>query len=102
MSESVPRKRNEPSPLRGTTVPMTRLRRVIAQRAVASMTSMAQVTSVVEVDVSRAVPRHSEGAVRVGRLHAGPRYRGALRVDGAFSRRAGRVSRGIREGVFSR
>lgn len=53
MSESVPRKRNEPSPLRGTTVPMTRLRRVIAQRAVASMTSMAQVTSVVEVDVSR-------------------------------------------------
>lgn len=39
--------------MRGTTVPMTRLRRVIAQRAVASMTSMAQVTSVVEVDVSR-------------------------------------------------
>lgn len=39
--------------LRGTTVPMTRLRRVIAERAVASMTAMAQVTSVVEVDVTR-------------------------------------------------
>ncbi len=43
----------EVSPLRGTTVPMTRLRKVIAERAVVSMTSMAQVTTVVEVDVTR-------------------------------------------------
>lgn len=42
----------EVSPLRGTTVPMTRLRRVIAERAVASMQSTAQLTTVVEVDVT--------------------------------------------------
>ncbi|PPF44820.1 hypothetical protein C5B85_08740 [Pseudoclavibacter sp. AY1F1] len=41
------------SPLRGTTVPMTRLRKVIAGRAVEAMTSMAQVTTVVEVDLTR-------------------------------------------------
>ncbi len=40
------------SPLRGTTVPMTRLRKVVAQRAVESMTSTAQLTTVVEVDVT--------------------------------------------------
>ena len=43
----------ETSPLRGTTVPMTRLRKVVAERAVVSMTSTAQLTSVVEVDVTR-------------------------------------------------
>jgi 2-oxoglutarate dehydrogenase E2 component (dihydrolipoamide succinyltransferase) len=41
------------SPLRGTTVPMSRLRKVIAERAVISMQSSAQLTSVVEIDVTR-------------------------------------------------
>lgn len=40
------------SPLRGTSVPMSRLRKVIAERAVASMQASAQLTSVVEVDVT--------------------------------------------------
>lgn len=40
------------SPLRGTSVPMSRLRKVIAERAVVSMQSSAQLTSVVEVDVT--------------------------------------------------
>ena len=43
----------EVSPLRGTSVPMSRLRKVIAERAVASMQASAQLTSVVEVDVTR-------------------------------------------------
>ncbi len=43
----------EVSPLRGTTVPMTRLRKVVAQRAVESMQQTAQLTSVVEVDVTK-------------------------------------------------
>ena len=43
----------EISPLRGTTVPMTRLRKVVAERAVQSMQAMAQLTSVVEVDVTK-------------------------------------------------
>jgi 2-oxoglutarate dehydrogenase E2 component (dihydrolipoamide succinyltransferase) len=43
----------EISPLRGTTVPMTRLRKVVAERAVVSMQSTAQLTTVVEVDVTR-------------------------------------------------
>ena len=42
----------EVSALRGTTVPMSRLRKVIAERAVISMQSSAQLTSVVEVDVT--------------------------------------------------
>ena len=42
----------EVSPLRGTRVPMTRLRKVVAERAVASMVSTAQLTTVVEVDVT--------------------------------------------------
>lgn len=42
----------ETSPLRGTTVPMSRLRKVVAERAVVSMQSSAQLTTVVEVDVS--------------------------------------------------
>ncbi len=41
------------SPLRGTTEPMSRLRKVLAERAVASMQSSAQLTTVVEVDVTR-------------------------------------------------
>lgn len=38
---------------RGTSEPMSRLRKVLAERAVASMNSSAQLTTVVEVDVSR-------------------------------------------------
>jgi pyruvate dehydrogenase E2 component (dihydrolipoamide acetyltransferase) len=47
-----PKTKAEPSPLRGTTVPMSRLRKVVAERAVVSMQSSAQLTSVVEVDVT--------------------------------------------------
>ena len=43
----------EVSLLRGTTVPMSRLRKVVAERAVISMQSSAQLTTVVEVDVTR-------------------------------------------------
>jgi pyruvate dehydrogenase E2 component (dihydrolipoamide acetyltransferase) len=43
----------EISPLRGTTQPMSRLRKVVAQRAVASMQATAQLTTVVEVDVTK-------------------------------------------------
>ena len=43
----------EASPLRGTTEPMSRLRKVLAERAVASMVSTAQLTTVVEVDVTK-------------------------------------------------
>src|SRR5690606_16042592 len=42
----------EISPLRGTTQPMSRLRKVLAERAVASMQQTAQLTTVVEVDVT--------------------------------------------------
>lgn len=42
----------EVSPLRGTTQPMSRLRKVLAERAVASMQATAQLTTVVEVDVT--------------------------------------------------
>ena len=41
------------SPLRGTTQPMSRLRKVVAERAVVSMQSTAQLTTVVEVDVTK-------------------------------------------------
>ncbi len=41
------------SPLRGTTVPMTRLRKVIAARMVESLQTSAQLTTVVEVDVTK-------------------------------------------------
>ena len=41
------------SNLRGTSEPMSRLRKVLAERAVASMVSSAQLTTVVEVDVTR-------------------------------------------------
>ena len=43
----------EVSALRGTTEPMSRLRKVLAERAVASMNSTAQLTTVVEVDVTK-------------------------------------------------
>jgi 2-oxoglutarate dehydrogenase E2 component (dihydrolipoamide succinyltransferase) len=41
------------SPLRGTTVPMNRLRKVIASRMVESLQTSAQLTTVVEVDVTK-------------------------------------------------
>ncbi|MBX9470936.1 2-oxoglutarate dehydrogenase, E2 component, dihydrolipoamide succinyltransferase [Microcella sp.] len=50
---AAPREELETSPLRGTTVAMSRLRKVIAERAVISMQSTAQLTTVVEVDVTR-------------------------------------------------
>ena len=43
----------EVSPLRGTTQPMSRLRKVLAERAVASMQATAQLTTVIEVDVTK-------------------------------------------------
>jgi 2-oxoglutarate dehydrogenase E2 component (dihydrolipoamide succinyltransferase) len=43
----------EASPLRGTTVPMTRLRKLVAERAVASLNTTAQLTTVVEADVTK-------------------------------------------------
>ncbi|PJJ72119.1 2-oxoglutarate dehydrogenase E2 component (dihydrolipoamide succinyltransferase) [Diaminobutyricimonas aerilata] len=47
------RQKLEDSPLRGTTVPMSRLRKVVAQRAVQSLQTSAQLTTVVEVDVTK-------------------------------------------------
>jgi 2-oxoglutarate dehydrogenase E2 component (dihydrolipoamide succinyltransferase) len=41
------------SPLRGTTVPMSRLRKVIAARMVESLQVAAQLTTVIEVDVTK-------------------------------------------------
>jgi len=43
---------SQPSPLRGKTEPMTRLRKVIAKRMVESLQTSAQLTTVVEVDVT--------------------------------------------------
>ncbi|WP_144717787.1 2-oxoglutarate dehydrogenase, E2 component, dihydrolipoamide succinyltransferase [Agrococcus jejuensis] len=43
----------EDSPLRGTTAKMSRLRKVVAKRAVESMQTTAQLTTVVEVDVTK-------------------------------------------------
>lgn len=48
------------SALRGTTQPMSRLRKVIAERAVASMQQTAQLTTVVEVDMTRVAEYRSE------------------------------------------
>ena len=50
---AAPATKLETSPLRGTTQPMSRLRKVLASRAVESMTSTAQLTTVVEVDVTK-------------------------------------------------
>jgi 2-oxoglutarate dehydrogenase E2 component (dihydrolipoamide succinyltransferase) len=49
---AAPAVKAEPSPLRGTTVKMSRLRKVVAERAVVSMQSTAQLTTVVEADVT--------------------------------------------------
>ena len=43
----------EPSPLRGTTEKMSRLRQTIARRMVESLQTAAQLTTVIEVDVTR-------------------------------------------------
>ncbi|MDN3309532.1 2-oxoglutarate dehydrogenase, E2 component, dihydrolipoamide succinyltransferase [Microbacterium oryzae] len=50
---AAPAAKPEPSPLRGTTAPMSRLRKVLASRAVESMQKTAQLTTVVEVDVTK-------------------------------------------------
>ncbi|MGN6325876.1 2-oxoglutarate dehydrogenase, E2 component, dihydrolipoamide succinyltransferase [Pseudolysinimonas sp.] len=50
---AAPREAAAVSPLRGTTVPMSRLRKVVAERAVVSMQTLAQLTTVVEVDVTK-------------------------------------------------
>jgi 2-oxoglutarate dehydrogenase E2 component (dihydrolipoamide succinyltransferase) len=55
-SSSTPAAAHVPAPVsaqRGTSEPMSRLRKVLAERAVASMVSSAQLTTVVEVDVTR-------------------------------------------------
>jgi 2-oxoglutarate dehydrogenase E2 component (dihydrolipoamide succinyltransferase) len=55
-SASAPAAKSAPvavSPLRGTTVTMSRLRKVIAERMVESLHVSAQLTTVVEVDVTR-------------------------------------------------
>ena len=55
-TSSAPSAAHVPTPvsaLRGTSEPMSRLRKVLAERAVASMISSAQLTTVVEVDVTR-------------------------------------------------
>jgi 2-oxoglutarate dehydrogenase E2 component (dihydrolipoamide succinyltransferase) len=49
-SEKTP---HEVSPLRGTRAKMSRLRKVVSERAVESMTTTAQLTTVIEVDVTR-------------------------------------------------
>ena len=50
---TTPRAAAAPSPLRGRTEPMSRLRKVIAERLVESLQSSAQLTTVIEVDVTR-------------------------------------------------
>jgi len=50
-----------PSPLRGTTEPLSRLRKVIAKRMVESLTEAAQLTQVMEVDVT-SIARMREAA----------------------------------------
>ena len=49
---AAPAASDAPSPLRGKTEPMSRLRKVIASRMVESLQTMAQLTTVVEVDVT--------------------------------------------------
>ena len=51
-SSAAPAASDAPSPLRGKTEPMSRLRKVIASRMVESLQTMAQLTTVVEVDVT--------------------------------------------------
>jgi len=52
-SSSAPAVIATPSALRGTVEPMSRLRKVLGERAVASMVATAQLTTVVEVDVTK-------------------------------------------------
>ncbi|WP_345750145.1 2-oxoglutarate dehydrogenase, E2 component, dihydrolipoamide succinyltransferase [Microbacterium rhizophilus] len=52
-AQAAPATKLEVSELRGTTQPMSRLRKVLASRAVESMNSTAQLTTVVEVDVTK-------------------------------------------------
>ncbi|HZN17849.1 MAG TPA: 2-oxoglutarate dehydrogenase, E2 component, dihydrolipoamide succinyltransferase [Micromonosporaceae bacterium] len=52
-AEATPAVKPEPSPLRGTTEKMSRMRALIARRMVESLQVSAQLTTVVEVDVSR-------------------------------------------------
>ena len=58
---SAPAPAASPSPLRGTTEKMSRLRKVIATRMVESLQTSAQLTQVMEVDMTR-VARLREGA----------------------------------------
>jgi pyruvate dehydrogenase E2 component (dihydrolipoamide acetyltransferase) len=74
-TSAAPRPALEVSPLRGTTVAMSRLRKVIAERAVASMQSTAQLTTVVEVDVT---------AVAALRLKVKDRFHSATGVKLSF------------------
>jgi 2-oxoglutarate dehydrogenase E2 component (dihydrolipoamide succinyltransferase) len=50
---SAPKVAATASPLRGTTVPMSRLRKVIASRMVESLQTSAQLTTVIEVDITK-------------------------------------------------
>jgi 2-oxoglutarate dehydrogenase E2 component (dihydrolipoamide succinyltransferase) len=50
---SAPKVAAAASPLRGTTVPMSRLRKVIASRMVESLQTSAQLTTVIEVDITK-------------------------------------------------
>lgn len=57
---SAPAVQVEASALRGTTESMSRLRKVLAERAVASMQQSAQLTTVVEVDVTKIAAMRSK------------------------------------------
>jgi len=50
---SAPKVSAASSPLRGTSVPMSRLRKVIASRMVESLQTSAQLTTVIEVDITK-------------------------------------------------
>ncbi|WP_213450784.1 2-oxoglutarate dehydrogenase, E2 component, dihydrolipoamide succinyltransferase, partial [Rhizomonospora bruguierae] len=52
-AQAAPAPRPQPSPLRGSTVKMSRVRAVIAKRMLESLHEMAQLTTVVEVDVTK-------------------------------------------------
>ncbi|NCZ73127.1 MAG: 2-oxoglutarate dehydrogenase, E2 component, dihydrolipoamide succinyltransferase [Actinobacteria bacterium] len=52
-SQTAPAKPIQVSPLRGTTVTMSRLRKVIAARMLESLQTSAQLTTVVEVDITK-------------------------------------------------
>lgn len=52
-AQSAPKVAAASSPLRGTAVPMSRLRKVIASRMVESLQTSAQLTTVIEVDITK-------------------------------------------------